>query len=84
MSEPPADNLSWSTIARASEGEAKARSAFSRTYLPVVRGFLEARWRNTPLAAEIDFGVSLLLTDDNAVGENEEALIFSIGKTFDL
>ena len=35
-------------------------------------------------AAEIDFGVSLLITDDNAVGENEEALIFSIGKTFDL
>ena len=34
--------------------------------------------------AEIDFGVSLLLTDDNAVGESEEALIFSIGKTFDL
>ena len=35
-------------------------------------------------AAEIDFGVSVLVTDDNAVGENEEALIFSIGKTFDL
>lgn len=34
--------------------------------------------------AEIDFGVSLLFTDDNAVGENEEALIFTIGKTFDL
>ncbi|MDJ0906213.1 MAG: TorF family putative porin [Woeseiaceae bacterium] len=34
--------------------------------------------------AEIDFGVSLLLTDDNAVGENEEALILTIGKSFDL
>ena len=31
---------------------------------------------------EIDFGVSLLLTDDNAVGDEEQALIFSIGKTF--
>ena len=34
--------------------------------------------------AELDFGVSLLLTDDNAVGEEEQALIFSIVKTFDL
>ena len=33
---------------------------------------------------ELDFGISLLLTDDNAVGVEEEALIFSIGKTFDL
>lgn len=34
--------------------------------------------------AEIDMGVSLLLTDDNAVGQEEEALIFTVGKTFDL
>jgi hypothetical protein len=34
--------------------------------------------------AEIDLGVSLLLTDDNAVGEEEQALIFTIGKSFDL
>ena len=34
--------------------------------------------------AKIDLGVSLLVTDDNAVGENEEALIFTIGKSFDL
>jgi len=34
--------------------------------------------------SEIDFGVSVLLTDDNAVGTEEQALIFSIGKTFDL
>ena len=33
---------------------------------------------------EFDFGFSLLLTDDNAVGEEEQALIFSVGKTFDL
>lgn len=34
--------------------------------------------------AEIDFGVSMLFTDDIAVGEEEQALIFTIGKTFDL
>lgn len=34
--------------------------------------------------AEIDMGVSLLLTDENAVGAEEEALIFTVGKSFDL
>lgn len=34
--------------------------------------------------AEIDMGVSVLLTDDNAVGAEEEALIFTVGKSFDL
>jgi uncharacterized protein (TIGR02001 family) len=33
--------------------------------------------------SEIDLGISLLLTDDNAVGEEEQAFIFTIGKTFD-
>ena len=33
---------------------------------------------------DFDLGVSLLLTDDNAVGAEEEALIFSIAKSFDL
>jgi uncharacterized protein (TIGR02001 family) len=33
---------------------------------------------------EFDFSFSLLVTDDNAVGEEEQALMFSIGKTFDL
>ena len=34
--------------------------------------------------AEIDVGVSVLLTDDNAVGKEEQALILTIGKSFDL
>lgn len=33
--------------------------------------------------SEIDLGISLLVTDDNAVGEEEQAFIFTIGKTFD-
>ena len=33
--------------------------------------------------AEIDFGLSLLYSDETLVGTSEEALIFSIGKTFD-
>lgn len=34
--------------------------------------------------AEIDMGLSFLYSDENLVGEDEQALIFSIGKTFDL
>jgi DNA-directed RNA polymerase specialized sigma24 family protein len=55
--DPHPDNLSWSTIARAASGEVEARSAFGHTYLPVVRCFLEARWRATPLAPELDDAV---------------------------
>ena len=33
--------------------------------------------------AEIDFGLSLLYSDETLIGTSEEALIFSIGKTFD-
>jgi uncharacterized protein (TIGR02001 family) len=37
---------------------------------------------NTSLA-EVDLGISLLVSDENLVGESEEALIFTIGKSFD-
>jgi RNA polymerase sigma-70 factor (ECF subfamily) len=44
-------------IERAAAGDREARSRFGHTYLPVVRSFLEARWRATPLAAEVDDAV---------------------------
>ena len=34
--------------------------------------------------SEIDIGLSLLYSDETLVGTSEEALIFSIGKTFDI
>ncbi|MEM9402716.1 MAG: TorF family putative porin [Pseudomonadota bacterium] len=34
--------------------------------------------------SEIDFGVSLILANDDLVGEDDESLIFTIGKSFDL
>ncbi len=36
------------------------------------------------VVAEFDVGISLLYSDDTLVGEDEEAMIFSLGKTFDL
>lgn len=55
---PQADqDLSWSMIERAAAGDRDARSRFGRTYLPVVRSFLRARWRGTALATELDDAV---------------------------
>ncbi len=33
--------------------------------------------------AEVDLGLSLILANDDLVGESEESLIFTVGKTFD-
>lgn len=57
MVERPKEELSWSLIARAANGHRGARSEFSRSYLPVVRSFLEARWHETRLAGELDDAV---------------------------
>lgn len=54
---PENQDLSWSLIARAAGGERRARSVFSRSYLPIVHRFLEVRWRKTPLAGERDDAV---------------------------
>ncbi len=40
-------------------------------------------YATTVADAEIDIGLSLLFSDENLVGESEEALIFSLGKSFD-
>jgi len=34
--------------------------------------------------SDIDFGISLVLANDDLIGEDDESLIFSIGKSFDL
>jgi len=57
VTETQPDDLSWSMIARAAAGDRDARSRFGRTYLPVVKSFLRARWRATPLATELDDAV---------------------------
>ena len=48
------DDTCWSLIGRAATGDAGARSAFGRSYLPLVRAFLAARWRGTALAGEVE------------------------------
>lgn len=47
----------WSVVARASGGDTRARSRFCRTYQPLMRAFLTARWRGTPFLREVDDAV---------------------------
>lgn len=44
--------------------------------------YLELGWGTT--VSEIDLGIILLFSDEDLVGEDDENLIFTIGKTFDL
>ncbi len=44
----------WTIVRGAADGDAGARSVFARTYLPVVRAYLLARWRNTGWLPHVD------------------------------
>ncbi len=44
-------------IRGAAEGGADERTAFAARYLPVVRSYIAARWRSSPLAQDVDDAV---------------------------
>ena len=44
----------WTTIRGAAAGNQSAREEFARRYIPVVRAYLGARWRKSPLSSQID------------------------------
>ncbi len=48
---------SWGLIGEAAAGNGEARDRFSGLYLPVVHTYLEARWRSSVLAQELDDAV---------------------------
>ena len=47
----------WTMIEDATSGDEGARERFASMYLPVVRAYLAARWKGSPLAAELDDAV---------------------------
>jgi uncharacterized protein (TIGR02001 family) len=63
-----------------------AKNGFYGTYAGFSQDFdgeyVELGWGTT--IAEVDFGVSLILANDDLIGEDDESLIFTIGKSFDL
>jgi len=48
------DATRWTVIRRAAEGSREAREEFARRYAPVIRSYLRARWRMTPLFEDVD------------------------------
>lgn len=53
----------WTVIEGAAAGRAADRDTFARCYLPVVRAYLHARWRTSPLRDEIDDAVQEVFVD---------------------
>lgn len=51
---PPDRSTCWTMIRAAGHGEDAARADFARRYTSVIRAYLGARWRSTPLLEEID------------------------------
>jgi RNA polymerase sigma factor (sigma-70 family) len=48
------DSTCWTVLRDAAAGAGEAREAFAGRYAPLVRAYLGARWRTSPLLQEID------------------------------
>jgi len=51
---PSSDSTRWTLIRDAAEGVPAARDEFARRYESVIRAYLGARWRGSPLCAELE------------------------------
>jgi DNA-directed RNA polymerase specialized sigma24 family protein len=60
VADPP---TSWDLIRGAAAGRSDDRAEFVRVYTPVVRAYLGARWRGSPLAAEVDDAAQEVFVD---------------------
>ena len=57
------DSTRWTVIRRAAQGSLPDRDHFARRYGPVIRAYLGARWRGTPLAAEVEDAAQQVFLD---------------------
>lgn len=57
MSVGDESNTCWALIRGAAAGDEIDRALFTRRYLPVVRAYLLARWRGSPLGQQVDDAV---------------------------
>lgn len=51
------DTTCWTVLREAAAGGPAARAAFAAKYAPMVRAYLAARWRGSPLLQELDDAV---------------------------
>lgn len=57
------EETSWNLVHAAAKGDPRARESFAKTYLPAVRSYLSARWRNLPLGSDVDDAVQEVFLD---------------------
>lgn len=57
------DSTAWTIIRDAAAGDPEPRSLFVRTYAPVIRAYLRARWRGSNLIQEVDDAVQEVFLD---------------------
>lgn len=57
------DSTRWTIIRRAAQGVPADRAEFAHRYGPVIRAYLQARWRHTPLFEEIDDAAQQVFLD---------------------
>ena len=53
----------WTVIRRAAQGVPEDQAEFVRRYGPIIRAYLGARWRQTPLFAEVDDATQQVFLD---------------------
>ena len=58
-----ADSTRWTVILRAAAGRPREQEQFVRRYGPVVRAYLGARWRGTPLTNDLDDAAQEVFVD---------------------
>ena len=57
------DSTAWTVIRGAAAGEPEQRSLFVRSYSPVIRAYLRARWRGSALIQDVDDAVQEVFLD---------------------
>lgn len=57
------DETCWSIVQGAADGDVARRQEFARTYLPIVRAYLGARWRGTGYIGHLEDAVQDVFVD---------------------
>lgn len=75
----PTEDYAWYALTLEKSGFRGRLATFGRDF---DGSYLELGYSRT--LAELDLGLTLIVADDDLVGNSTESLVFSIGKTFDI
>lgn len=75
------DSTCWTVLRAAAAGANEARGAFAGRYEPMVRAYLAARWRGSPLMQELDDAVQEAFVECLRQGGGLERATFAASGT---